>query len=250
MEKDRIQVYLLPVKELFCCGAEHMAEGTAQALPGWEKLTARQQERVSRCRQEGALRLCLGGQLLLQYGAHRAAEDVEQAFRRQGKCGRKRSVGWQMLTGEQLLSGIPAPLPLEIGYGNKGKPYIMNLPWHYNLSHSGEYVALAMSGASVGIDIQRKGAYSHSMVKRFFSPQEAEAFEGLSRCGIPEAEDAEDLFYTLWCRKEAYGKLMGTGLTEDVLKRNMLEDTEVFFREYQKLPGYCICVCCQKGWIA
>lgn len=57
----------------------------------------------------------------------------------------------------------------------------------------------------------------------------------------------ECFFYTLWCRKEAYGKLLGTGLTEDVLKRNMLEDVGVHLYEYGEIPGYCICVCGKEG---
>ena len=254
MIKNKIQVYLLPVEELFGSRAEPETEGTTRQnpgtdmrpedLPGWERLTDWQQARVSRCRtHSGAVKLCLGAALLLQYGVHRAAEYPET----EALQARKEPVSWQILTGEQLLSGIPGPLPLEVVYGERGKPMMAHVPWHYNLSHSGDYAALALSGVPVGIDIQNKGTYSRAMVQRFFSPEEAAAYEKLSRCaGAPE-EAAADLFYTLWCRKEAYGKLKGTGLTEKVLKRNMLEDTEAFFGEYDRVPGYRICVCCEKG---
>lgn len=287
MERNGIQVYLLQVEELFDRRAEHRAEETAlearqnpqpenlpEDLPGWDRLTDWQQARVSRCREHsGAAKLCLGAELLLQYGAHRAAGNLQwqkahraadnrqwqQAYRAVDNLQWQQMprtaegmlpdspVCWQMLTGEQLLSGIPGPLPLEVTYGERGKPSIAHVPWHYNLSHSGAYAALALSGAPVGIDIQKKGAYSQAMVKRFFSPEETQAYEKLSQCAGLQAEEAADLFYTLWCRKEAYGKLKGTGLTEDVLKRNMLEDTEVRFQEYDEVTGYHICVCCEKG---
>lgn len=270
MERRGIQVYLLPVEELSDRRTEHRAEETAREarqnpqpdnlpkeLPGWDRLTDWQQARVSRCREHsGAAKLCLGAELLLQYGAHRAADyrqgqqaaqELRQTLWTEKLRPQEERISWQILTGEQLFSGIPEPLPLEITYGERGKPSVAHVPWHYNLSHSGAYAALALSDAPVGIDIQKKGAYSQAMVKRFFSPEETQAYEKLAQCAGPQAEEAADLFYTLWCRKEAYGKLKGSGLTEDVLKRNMLEDTGVLFREYDKIPGYRICVCCEKG---
>ncbi len=230
MIQNQVQVYLLSVEELF--GSRIFGD-----RPGWDRLADWQQERVSRCRNNsGAARLCLGAALLLQYGAHRAAGSPQP---------QAEPINWQMLTGEQLLSGIPEPLPLEVVYGERGKPSVAHVPWHYNLSHSGTYAALAMSGVPVGIDIQKKGTYSRAMVQRFFSTEERAAYEKLSCCA--DSREEEELFYTLWCRKEAYGKLIGTGLTEKVLKRNMLENTEAFFGEWDQVPGYRVCVCCEKG---
>lgn len=247
MAKSRIQVYLLSERELH-------GKCTEASLPGWDRLTGWQQEKISRCRQMKAKLLCLGGQLLLQYAAHMAIADfcgeadvsVEHCAETQAA---ETAICWQFLTGEQLLTGIPAPFPLEIAYGPQGKPHITNVSWHYNISHSGEYVALAISNAPVGIDIQHNVPYNKSLVRRFFTAEEAEAYESLISHEVQPvdaAKQAMDLFYTLWCRKEAYGKLKGTGLTEHVLKRNMLKDTELCFREYQALPGYSICVCGEK----
>lgn len=241
MKRNRIQVYLLAVEELCSC----------EESVSWDRLTIWQQEKISRCRQTKARLLCLGGQLLLQYAAHAAGADFcGEADVSDRRCAETQvtetATPWQFLTGEQLLRGIPVPFPLEVTYGPQGKPHITNMPWHYNISHSGDYVVLAISNEPVGIDIQHKVPYNKNLIRRFFTVEEAEAYESLISHEVQSVEAAKqamDLFYTLWCRKEAYGKLKGTGLTEHVLKRNMLRDTELCFWEYQELPDYSICVC-------
>lgn len=237
-----IRVYLLAAGELRR-RMEKMASTKGKldyaALPGWDKLGDWQQEKVLRCAWPGTRALCMSGQLLLQYAAYEWSACAP--LLQDGQCEEK-DISWRNMDLSRLLEGIPAPQPLTVAYESKGKPYIFHVPWHYNLSHSKDYVALAISDAPVGIDIQEKRPYTDSLVKRFFSEAEAAAYENL----LP-ATDRETLFYTLWCRKEAYGKLLGTGLTEDVLKRNMLKDVSVHLHEYGELPGYCICVCSGEG---
>ncbi len=268
-----IQVYLLEVGKLrrqmekTACAGESM---DTTVLPGWDKLADWQREKISRCAAPGARALCMGGQLLLQYGAN---EWAARASLMQGELyeGKKFPIiSWRIIDFDRLPECIPAPQPLEAAYEPKGKPYILHVPWHYNLSHSGDYVALAISDVPVGVDIQQMRPYKDSLVKRFFSEKEAALYESLLSSDVPKEstpagesrvsadvlrqndakqqvfEDGETLFYTLWCRKEAYGKLLGTGLTEDVLKRNLLEDTGVHLYEYGELPGYRICVCGEK----
>lgn len=251
-DRNMIQVYLLQVRELRQQMEELVSAGRtveAAAAPGWDKLALWQQEKICGCAQPGTRALCLGGQLLLQYGAH---EELAWGRNRE-KCGEE-VIRWQQLAFSQLLEGIPGPLPLQAAYGPKGKPYICQVSWHYNLSHSGDYVALAISDVPVGIDIQQMRPYRDSLVKRFFAEEEAAAYENLLPENISGRKRAEGqqgdsraaFFYTLWCRKEAYGKLLGTGLTEDVLKRNLLEDIGAHLYEYGELPGYCVCVCGEK----
>ncbi len=60
-------------------------------------------------------------------------------------------------------------------------------------------------------------------------------------------EAQSDLFFHIWCRKEAYGKYLGLGLLGEVLKTNVLEGVEgCYFQEYSKLEGYQISICCGK----
>lgn len=265
-----IQVYLLAVGELRCqmekmiyIKEDPNGSSSAAVLPGWDKLADWQQDKFLRCANPGTRALCMGAQLLLQYGAYEwsARNPLLQS----------ELVSWRIMDFSRLPESIPAPQPLAVAYEPQGKPYILHVPWHYNLSHSGDYVALAISDAPVGVDIQQKRTYKDLLVKRFFSEEEAAVYESLfpadaSEQGMTVGEDRESacirktdfatkqlfrnretLFYTLWCRKEAYGKLLGSGLTEGVLKRNMLGNVSAHLYEYGELPGYCICVCSEEG---
>lgn len=131
----------------------------------------------------------------------------------------------------------------EFAAGEHGKPYIIGNPVHYNISHSGKYVVLVTAAGEVGVDVQeKKSAYLDAMAKRFFAPEE---WQALSGCDTFEAR--EDLFFHIWCRKEAYGKYLGLGLLGNVLKTNVLQGMEgCCFQEYDGLEGYQISICCGK----
>ena len=89
-----------------------------------------------------------------------------------------------------------------------GKPYFRDLPVYFNLSHSGEYVLCAVSTEEIGADIQQHcGKDVGKLARRFFPEREWTALE---RAG----EERERLFYRLWARKEAYGKLTGKGVAD------------------------------------
>ena len=131
----------------------------------------------------------------------------------------------------------------EFAKNEHGKPYIVGTPIHYNISHSGQYVVLVAAKTEVGVDVQEKKlARMEAMAKRFFVEEEWKAF---FECG--SEEEKRDLFFYIWCRKEAYGKYLGTGLNAEVLKTNVLETIEdVQFIEYEAVEGYQICICCGK----
>lgn len=273
-----IRVYVLEVGEL-----RRQMERSVPLLSGWDKLTDWQREKVARYAAPGAGALCMGGQLLLQYGACEWSASPGQSERREKQAGSahrameeemvfdswnagptEKGISWHNVDLSRICRTIPAPQPLQVACEARGKPYILHVPWHYNLSHSGDYAALAISDAPVGIDIQQMQPYRDSLVQRFFSAEEVAAYEklvsakvrGTSSGWLDAVEarrrntvvgqlfhDGASLFYTLWCRKEAYGKLLGTGLTEKVLKCNMLGDMDVYLYESGELPGYRICVC-------
>lgn len=119
-----------------------------------------------------------------------------------------------------------APLP-EIARTEQGKPYLLALPqFHYNISHSGKFVALAATypdtnsitpsdPAEIGIDIQQRGTLRSSidaLAARYYTEQEAAFLAHFDESVAEQAETKERLFYTFWSIKEAYLKCMGTGL--------------------------------------
>lgn len=88
------------------------------------------------------------------------------------------------------------------------KPYLIHEePFHYNLSHSGEWVVCAANDSPVGADVEQIKPIDYEVARRFFSPSE---YAGLMN--RPE-EERLPFFYRLWTLKESYIKAVGQGLS-------------------------------------
>lgn len=147
----------------------------------------------------------------------------------------------------QLLESLRdrRPVPLAYVYGKEGKPYFRDLPFYFNLSHSGSYVLCVISAGEIGADIQQHGGKNvGKLARRFFTERECMALEQmgrelertaleqaggeLERTALEQAMgERERLFYRLWARKEAYGKLTGKGIVDalgmDMLPKEVLQ---------------------------
>lgn len=100
---------------------------------------------------------------------------------------------------------------IEYSYGPQGKPYLKEYPdVYFSLSHSGNMVALALSDAEVGIDVQEMRGYNEKIARRFYHAKEVQMLE-------QTADDKKEAyFYKIWCMKEAYIKYTGKGMSEDL----------------------------------
>lgn len=120
-----------------------------------------------------------------------------------------------------LLSEPVESLPLSYRYGEKGKPYFREIPLFFSISHSGNYVLCAVDEREIGADIQRiQSVDVGKLAGRFFSEPERMLLE---RCGSDG--ERKRLFFELWTRKEAWGKLTGEGVAP-VLGRDMSAEGE------------------------
>lgn len=93
-----------------------------------------------------------------------------------------------------------------------GKPWLpQHADVHFNLSHSGSLAAVAISGERpVGVDIERvagRPEMKHRIAARFFHPDELAWLTS-------HTEDYLLHFTRLWSLKEAWLKMLGTGLTQ------------------------------------
>ena len=88
-----------------------------------------------------------------------------------------------------LVDGAPSPLSLS-------------------LSHSGDWLAIALATVPVGIDVElpRRQRDLHALARFTFSPEEVASLDGLDAAAYGGA------FHRLWTLKEARGKRLGTGL--------------------------------------
>ena len=93
---------------------------------------------------------------------------------------------------------------LEIMRNAHGKPYFKNIPdFHFNISHSGDFLAIAISNRDVGIDIEKIRKPDFRITKRFCSDEQAYITE----------TDSINRFFEVWTKKEACLKYKGTGLS-------------------------------------
>jgi len=80
--------------------------------------------------------------------------------------------------------------------------------WDFNVSHAGDYVAVAVSRGAVGIDVEKLRPVREmtALVRRYFHADEVEAWEEL------EEGQKEEGFFVLWSAREAAMKCCGLGL--------------------------------------
>ena len=88
---------------------------------------------------------------------HRKEEALEKAF----------------VFDEETFQNARPMRHMDIAYGEKGKPYLPEFPGlYFSLSHSGDYVALALSCHPVGVDIQEKRELSDALQMKYFTEEE------------------------------------------------------------------------------
>ncbi len=116
----------------------------------------------------------------------------------------------------RILGALTEEEPEQIAISAEpwGKPFLPHHPQlSFSLSHSGDLAVLAIVRASgvgprLGVDVEelREGRDFPGVSKRFLSPEE--------RASLPAAQSQEfsRSFLSLWTRKEALTKCLGTGL--------------------------------------
>lgn len=117
------------------------------------------------------------------------------------------------LTSKMLLRFIIVSL---LGKQNKnihfdkndyGKPFLVGTnDFHFNLSHSGDWVVCAVDNLPVGIDVERIHDVDLNLSKRFFSEDEHNYLLSLE-------SKRREAFFELWTLKESYIKADGRGLS-------------------------------------
>jgi 4'-phosphopantetheinyl transferase len=152
---------------------------------------------------------------------------------------------------QQMLSretGLPMEA-LSYHYGPWGKPELSNVPLFFNLSHSGDYVVLAVGDQPVGVDVEHKTKNALAVAKRCFTPGE---YERILHAGDAAAQQRTFLRY--WTGKEAYVKWTGQGLGIPLSSFELVEaDTSMAYTGMEPvwlrthwLEEYCVCVCSRE----
>lgn len=133
-----------------------------------------------------------------------------------------------------------------------GKPFVSNIPdCHFSISHSGNFLVLAIHCKQVGIDIQKIKPINYKIVNRFFSQDEIYNFSLISN------DKKSSYFFDLWTLKESFVKCCGLGFSnmtfnkfsiilddKITLKANNQSDFNYTFDKFDNIQiGYKLAVC-------
>lgn len=146
---------------------------------------------------------------------------------------------------------------LRIIRSEKGKPLLLNRnDVHFNISHSGDWVVVALSEKEVGIDVEKIREPEYRIAERFFSSFELKQLNAL------KGDVKKIRFFELWTLKESYLKLLGKGLTQSlgsfsVIKEmdkyklffNGQEEPSIHFFQNQPDAEYLLAICSRSGEI-
>ncbi len=116
-----------------------------------------------------------------------------------------------------------------------GKPILLNDSLYFNLSHTRNHVLCVFSTkVEVGADVEKIENAPFEIMNNFFHTKEIEYIN-------TPYKDRAFLFYDVWTKKEAYLKMIGTGLHDRISEINILSCP--FTIETYQVEQYLCSVC-------
>jgi len=118
-----------------------------------------------------------------------------------------------------------------------GKPFLANNPGiHFNVSHTGNYVACILADEPVGIDIELIKPADPKIAERFFAPDEK---------AYIASNGSMASFYEVWTKKESRIKWEGIGLSKPLSSFSVFESDSgepsqpVYHKAFQNSEAIC-----------
>lgn len=99
--------------------------------------------------------------------------------------------------------GITEP---QFDFIENGKPVLRGGEAHFNISHCGKGIAVAVAKSPVGIDIQEARRFGDGVMKRVFSETETGT--------VNDSDDREKAFARIWSLKESAVKCFAKSVAE------------------------------------
>ncbi len=158
---------------------------------------------------------------------------INKIFQKKHMPSQKESLCALLLLDFAIQNSYNIDEKLIISRTDSDKPYFKNCEIKFSISHSEDYVAVAVSDNEIGVDIEKiTDKDRDNMIDRFFLPSEQEFYHN--------SEDKPVAFVVLWTRKEAYLKYTGKGITEGLSEYDVTKNAE-FFHEFSH-DGYQVCL--------
>lgn len=139
-------------------------------------------------------------------------------------------------------SGIADLKQIEFSFNAYGKPQVENIAGiHFNITHTGNLIACAVSDTPVGIDAEMIEKTSPiDITDRCFTPDEA--------AYIAQSGEAW-AFYEVWTKKESRLKWEGTGLNKPLSSFSVFDrdlKPQTYYRNVYQTGGVICHVCTAK----
>lgn len=135
-------------------------------------------------------------------------------------------------------------------YKEFGKPYLPHHPHlHFNISHSGDWVAGVVADSPVGIDIEKIADLKTDIFPAVLTKEENKKLHDLNYA------EMKTCFFELWTLKESYIKATGRGLSEGLNTLEVLLNQErisikkngktiqAYFEKPECISGYKFSLC-------
>ena len=141
----------------------------------------------------------------------------------------------------ELIADKPSA-DLTIKRAPHGKPYFPSIPLPFSISHSVSIAVVALNESqqgSIGADIEfeREGTSYLSIAKRYFTDEEYQS--------IRDSGNGYTKFLRIWTAKEAYSKMLGTPLAENIKNAVPSKNLRQFELALGNRKAY-LSVCCDR----
>ena len=181
-----------------------------------------------------------------------SAERKDKVLRYRFLKDRVLSLGAEILLREALKEQGVEITEINYGYKTNGKPFLKGIEgFDFNISHSEDFVMVAVSENEIGCDIEKITEIDLEIAKKFFFREEYENIAAL-----PASEERNELFFRYWTLKESFMKVTGLGMRLPLDSFQILigndgktgvrqsVDTKNYnFTEIDAFPGYKCAVC-------
>jgi len=158
---------------------------------------------------------------------------LEKVGRIKSQEGKKVSASVYVLLRLALYDAFDIKEAVVFDFLDRGKPYLKDYPHiRFNLSHSGNTIACALSGNEVGVDVQTIRRVTEKTAKRVLTGDEFLIYQ--------DSSDKDDYFSKIWTIKESYLKKTGAGLTVEL---NEISAAEIKNIKIHKKNDYYCSVC-------
>lgn len=137
---------------------------------------------------------------------------------------------------------------IELSEDRYGKPYCKHVEgFHFNISHSGEWIVAVGSNSPVGIDVEKISQIELGIAEQFFSVSEYEELKMMS------LKQRTGCFFDLWTLKESCIKADGRGFSVPSKSFTIIRSKDeihvvgalerYFFKQYDIDQRYKLSVC-------